>query len=79
MNHNYKLTDFKIVKEPDTDIYEQIVSVDLSNVLELPMVLAQRLENTINYMIAAYEEENGINIPLDNMELGMYMDIMERV
>ena len=75
MNHNYALTDFKIIKESDTDIYEQIVSVDLSNVMELPMVLVHRLENKINHMIAAYEEENGIYIPLDNMELGMHMDI----
>ena len=75
VNHNYKLTDFQIVKEFDTDIYEQIISVDLSNVLELPMILVQRLEIIVNDMITDYETESGINIPLENMELGIYMDI----
>ena len=75
MNHNYKLTDFKIMKESDTDIYEQIISVDLSSIKELPVIIVQRLETTINNMIGGYEQEHNVTIPLETMELSMHMDI----
>lgn len=75
MNHNYKLTDFKIMKESETDIYEQVISVDLSCIKELPVIIVQRLENMINNMIIAYEQEHNVTIPLETMELSMHMDI----
>lgn len=75
MNHNYKLTDFKIMKESDTDIYEQIISVDLSCIKELPIIIVQRLETMINNMIGGYEQEHNVTIPLETMELSMHMDI----
>lgn len=75
MNHNYKITDFRIIKEEDTDIHERIVSIDLSNVLELPSIIVQRLEAIINKMIADHEETHSMMIPLENMELGIYMDV----
>lgn len=75
MNHNYRLTDFVIVKESDTDIYETIVSVDLSNVQNLPATILQRLEKMINYMITDHEQNQGIMIPLEKMELGIFMNV----
>lgn len=76
MNHNYRLGDFiTIIKEPDADIYERIVSVDLSNIREIPFVIASRLESIINRMISDYEQERNLTIPLEVMELGMYMDV----
>ena len=75
MSHNYKLEDFNIVKETDTDIHERIVSINLSNVRELPTIIVQRLEMLINKMITDHEKEYNITIPMDNAELGIYMDI----
>lgn len=76
MKHNYRLTDFKdIARECDTDILERIVSIDLGNVADLPAVLVHRLETIINKMIVAHEEKNNVTIPLENMRLGMYMNI----
>ena len=76
MNHNYKLTDFKnIVEEADTDIKERIVSVSLSEVSELPVCIIHKLENLINTMISDYEEKSCVVIPLDDMELGMYLEV----
>ena len=76
MNHNYKLTDFKnIVEEADTDIKERIVSVSLSEMSELPVCIIHKLENLINIMISDHEEKTGVVIPLENMELGMYLEV----
>ena len=43
MSHNYKLEDFIIVENKDTDIHERIVSVDLSRIKELPVTIVRRL------------------------------------
>ena len=76
MEHNYKLTDFKnIVNDSDTDILERIVSISLWNVEEMPAVIVHRVESMINRMIAEHEEKNNIIIPLEDMRLGMYMNI----
>lgn len=76
MEHNYKLTDFKnIVNDSDTDILEKIVSISLWNVEEMPAVIVHRVESMINRMIAEHEEKNNIIIPLEDMRLGMYMNI----
>ena len=76
MEHNYKLTDFKnIVNDSDTDILERIVSISLWNVAEMPAVIVHRVESMINRMIAEHEEKNNIIIPLEDMRLGMYMNI----
>ena len=76
MEHNYKLTDFKnIVNDSDTDILERIVSISLWNVEEMPAVIVHRVESMINKMIAEHEEKNNIIIPLEDMRLGMYMNI----
>ncbi|MDD7378270.1 MAG: hypothetical protein SO445_04360 [Lachnospiraceae bacterium] len=76
MEHNYRLTDFRdVARECDTDILERIVSIDLGNVADLPAVLVHRLETIINKMIAEHEKKNNIIIPLEDMRLGMYMNI----
>ena len=76
MSHNYRLEDFKnIVKETDADIKDRMVSVDLSNIKEIPSIIISRLEGIINRMISDYEQERNLTIPLDVMELGMYMNI----
>ena len=76
MEHNYKLTDFKdVVNDSDTDILERIVSISLWNIEEMPAVIIHRVENMINRMIAEHEEKNNIIIPLEDMRLGMYMNI----
>lgn len=76
MNYNYKITDFKnIAKEADTDIKERIVSVGLNEVSELPVCIIHKLENLINKIISDYEEKSGVVIPLDDMELGMYLEV----
>ncbi|MBQ3061057.1 MAG: site-specific integrase, partial [Lachnospiraceae bacterium] len=75
MSHNYKLTDFNIVENMDTDIHERIVSIDLSKIKELPAVIVERLEMMINKMISDYEQEHSVTIPTDNAELGMCMDV----
>ena len=76
MEHNYKLTDFKnIVNDSDTDILERIVSISLWNVEEMPAMIVHRVESMINRMIAEHEEKNNIIIPLEDMRLGMYMNI----
>ena len=76
MEHNYKLTDFKnIVNDSGTDILERIVSISLWNVEEMPAVIVHRVESMINRMIAEHEEKNNIIIPLEDMRLGMYMNI----
>lgn len=75
MSHNYKLGDFNIVTESDTDIHERIVSINLSSIKELPTIIVQRLETMINKMISEHEKENNVTIPTDNAELGIYMDI----
>lgn len=63
------------MKESDTDIYEQVISVDLSCIKELPIIIVQRLENMINKMITDHEKEHDVTIPMDNAELGIYMNI----
>lgn len=76
MSHNYRLEDFKnIVKETDADIKDRMVSVDLSNIKEIPSIIVSRLERIINRMISDYEQERNLTIPLEVMELGMYMNI----
>lgn len=76
MNHNYKLTDFTIMRgETDKDIYERFVSVDLRNVKELPIVIVDRLETMINNLIADYEQENNVVIPLNNIEIDMQLEV----
>ena len=76
MEHNYKLTDFKnIVNDSGTDILERIVSISLWNVEEMPAVIVHRVESMINRMIAEHEGKNNIIIPLEDMRLGMYMNI----
>lgn len=75
MKHDYKLTDFRIETGSDTDIHERIVSIDLSNVRELPAIIIERLETLINKMITDYEKEHNITVPTDNSDLGIYMDI----
>ena len=75
MNHNYKLEDFIIVENKDTDIHDRIVSVDLSRIKELPVIIVQRLETLINRMITDYEKEHNVSIPINNAELGIYMNI----
>lgn len=76
MNHNYKLTDFRRMQgEVDTDIHERMVSVDLMNVRELPIIIVDRLETMINGMIADYEQKNNVIIPLENMEVSMQIEV----
>lgn len=75
MNHNYRLGDFTIVENADTDIHERIVSIDLGSIKELPVIIVQRLEKLINRMISEHEKEHNVTIPLDNADLGIYMDI----
>lgn len=75
MKHNYKLTDFNIKENNDTNIYERIVSIDLSKINELPSAIAERLEILINEMITAYEQKHDVIIPTDNAELGIYMEV----
>ena len=76
MNHKYKLSDFKrILEEPDTDIKERIITVDLSNLKELPEIIIRRLEVIINTMIADYEAENNVVISLEETELGICIDL----
>ena len=76
MNHKYKLSDFKrILEEPDTDINERIITVDLSNLKELPEIIIHRLETIINRMIADYETENNIAITMEDTELGICIDL----
>lgn len=76
MSHNYRLEDFKsIVKETDADIKERMVSVDLSSIKEIPSIIVGRLERIINRMVSDYEQERNLTIPLEVMELGMYMNI----
>lgn len=76
MNHNYEITDFNnIIEEADTDIKEQIVTVGLNEVSELPLCIVHRMENLINKMISDHEEKSGVIIPLENMELGMYLEV----
>lgn len=74
MSHNYRLTDFKITKDVnDIDLNEKVISVDLSDVKKIPSGIVPRLERMINEMIGEYEEKKAINIPLDSMELFMYV------
>lgn len=75
MSHNYKLGDFNIVTESDTDIHERIVSINLSNVRELPSIIVERLEVLINRIIEDYEKEHNTTVPMDKADLGIYMDI----
>lgn len=76
MNYKYKLSDFKrILEEPDTDINERIITVDLSNLKELPEIIIQRLEVIVNRMIADYETENNQTISLEDTELGICIDL----
>lgn len=76
MNHKYKLSDFKrILEEPDTDINERIITVDLSNLKELPEIIIQRLEVIVNRMIAEYETEHNMKISMEDTELGISIDL----
>lgn len=76
MNHNYKLADFNnIAKEVDTDIKERIVTINLWNVSKMPLILKERLESIINSLIAGYEHRNNTILSLENMELGIYLNI----
>ena len=76
MNHKYKLSDFKrILEEPDTDIKERIITVDLSNLKELPEIIIQRLEVIVNRMIAEYETEHNMKISMEDTELGISIDL----
>lgn len=76
MSHNYKLTDFKnIATETDTDIKERMITINLSHVMELPTIIVQRLEKLINYMIRKHEQKHNIIIPIENVELGIFLDV----
>ena len=76
MNHKYKLSDFKrILEEPDTDIKERIITVDLSNLKELPEIIIHRLEAIVNRMIADYEKEYNMTISMEDTELGICIDL----
>lgn len=76
MNHNYKIKDFnKPEFESDTDLVDIRVTVCLRNPLELPSILAKRLEDIINNLISECEQENNIIIPLEDMDLGNYITI----
>lgn len=76
MNHNYKLTDFKnIATETDTDIKERMVIINLSQVMELPTIIVQRLEKMINNMIEKYEQEQNLIISVENVELGVFLEV----
>lgn len=76
MSHKYKLSDFKrILEEPDTDIKERIITVDLSNLKELPEIIIQRLEVIVNRMIAEYETEHNMKISMEDTELGICIDL----
>lgn len=70
MNHNYRLADFKKPEfESDTDLRDIKVTICLRNEEEMPVVLVQQLESIINALIAECEQENGIIIPLEDMDL----------
>lgn len=75
MSHNYKISDFRIDAGIDTDINERIVSIDLSNVRELPSIIVERLEALINRIIEEHEKEHNIIVTTENSDLGMFMDI----
>ena len=76
MKHNYKLTDFKnIATETDTDIKERMITINLSHVMELPTIIVQSLEKMINYMIEKHEQEHNIIIPIENVELGIFLTV----
>lgn len=77
MKHNYKLTDFKRMQGENSDIYdfENLASVDLTNVRELPTSIVIRLETMINRMITEYEQENNVVIPLDSMKISMQIEV----
>ncbi len=73
---SYKLTDFKnIVVDVDTNIYERIISITLSNVKKLPIVLVNRLETLINKITLEHEQKYNRIIPLESMKLSMYLNI----
>lgn len=76
MSHNYRLTDFKIVEETDLDSnFVGLIYVTLGDVKDIPNSIVPRLEHTINNMIAEHEEKRSLEIPLDSMELGMYINV----
>ena len=76
MSHNYRLTDFKIVEETDLDSnFVGLIYVTLGDVKDIPNSIVPRLEHTINNMIAEYEEKRSLEIPLDSMELGIYINV----
>ncbi len=70
MEHNYKLTDFNIVRDTDpVDILERIISINLWDVSELPICIIQRLETLINKMISDHEKEYDTILPLEDKDL----------
>ena len=78
MNHNYKIADFKNhgITESDTDIREDNVTIYLHNTDKFPLALEKRLEDTINNLIAEYEQESNAIISLENMDLGICITII---
>lgn len=75
MNHNYKLADFNILTEIETELQERIVSIDLSNIRELPVIVMQRLERLLNKMISEHEQEHNVTISLEDMNVGVGLSI----
>ena len=76
MSYNYKLGNFKnIATETDTDIKERMITINLSHVKELPTSIVQRLEIMINNMIEKHEQEHNIIIPIENVELGIFLTV----
>ena len=76
MNQNYKLTDFKVLEcDSEKDIIIEPITFYLHNILELPGELKERLENTINNLIAEYEQMNSIEIPLEKIKLECYLTL----
>ncbi|MBQ6995605.1 MAG: hypothetical protein IJN64_14130 [Lachnospiraceae bacterium] len=76
MSYNYKLGNFKnIATETDTDIKERMTTINLSHVKELPTSIVQRLEIMINNMIEKHEQEHNIIIPIENVELGIFLTV----
>ena len=81
MNHNYKITDFQIISNfcEDADLINTLAdtgtAVLVRNPLELPYVLEKRLKKIINNLISEFEQKNGIIIPLEDMNLEIYIAV----
>lgn len=78
MNHDYKLSDIKrerVECDTVTDVNERVVSFNLSNLEEMPNIIVERVEKNINRIISAHEQKEGVVIPLEDMEMGFYINL----